>query len=197
MDERTANPQALSKLQVKDLGPVDGVWTIEYAKKANVLAQRFFQAGPSTPEFHMQSERHCHEVEEWLAEDWEDIPPITMEEVQCKLLEMRALAAPGPDGIMTQCLQASRAMLIPCLTELFSENAVVGSPPCLLEDCPSPNCTKTGRQLACRKGLQTDCPSKCPKQGCRKPNEGPHELHLGNPLPPVRLSAGLVLDSFH
>ena len=43
-------------------------------------------------------------VEEWLAEDWEDIPPITTEEVQWKLLEMRALAAPGLDGIMAQCL---------------------------------------------------------------------------------------------
>ena len=89
------------------------------AGKADVLAQRFFPAGPSTPEFQQRFERRCQEVEEWLEEDWEDIPPVTTEEVQWKLLEMHALAAPGPDGIMAQCLQALRVVLVPCLTELF------------------------------------------------------------------------------
>ena len=37
-------------------------------------------------------------------EEWEDIPPITQEEVQWKLLEMRALAALGPNEIMAQSL---------------------------------------------------------------------------------------------
>ena len=92
------------RLQVADLGPFDGVWTTNDVGKANVLAQRFFPAGPLTPEFQEQSERRPQEVEEWLAEDWEDIPPVTTEEVQRKLLEMQTLAAPGPDGIMAQCL---------------------------------------------------------------------------------------------
>ena len=107
------------RLQVEDLGPFDGKWTTDDAGKADVLAQRFFPAGPSTCEFQQRSERRRQEVEEWLAEDWEDIPSVTTEEVQRKLLEMRALAAPGQDGIMAQCLQASRAVLVPCLTELF------------------------------------------------------------------------------
>ena len=91
------------------------MWTIDDVGKADVLAQRFFPAGPSTPAFQQQSERRRQEVEEWLAEDWEEIPLVTTESRR-KLLEMRALAAPGLDGIMAQCLQASRAVLIPCLT---------------------------------------------------------------------------------
>ena len=107
------------RLHVADLGPVDGVWTTEDDGKAAMLAQRFFPAGPSTPEFQLRSERRRQEVEEWLAEEWEDVPIVTQEEVLRKLLEMQALAAPGPDGIMTQCLQASRSVMVPCLIELF------------------------------------------------------------------------------
>ena len=92
------------RLHVADLGPIEGVWTTEDDGKAAMLAQRFFPAGPSTPEFQLRSERRRQEVEEWLAEEWEDVPTVTQEEVLRKLLEMRALAAPGPDGIMAQCL---------------------------------------------------------------------------------------------
>ena len=42
---------------------------------------------------------------------------------------MRALAAPGQDGIMAQCLQASRAVLVPCLTELFQRMLQLGVHP--------------------------------------------------------------------
>ena len=87
--------------------------------KATMLAQRFFLAGPSTPAFHTRSERHRQEVEEWLTEEWEDVPTVTQEEVQWKLLKMWALAALGPDGIMAQCLQASKSVIVPCLAELF------------------------------------------------------------------------------
>ena len=117
------------RLQVADLGPVNGVWTTEDEGKAAVLAQRFFPAGPSTPEFQSRSERRRQEVEEWLAEAWEDIPMVTQEEVQQKLLEMRAFAAPGPDGILAQCLQASRSVIVPCLTELFHRMLQLGIHP--------------------------------------------------------------------
>ena len=93
------------KLQVHDLGPVDGAWTTEDEEKATVLAQRFFPSGPTTSEFQMRSTQHRQEVEDWLAEEWEDIPPVTLDEVERKLLEMRAYVAPGPDGIMAQCLR--------------------------------------------------------------------------------------------
>ena len=109
------------RLQVEDLGPFEGRSTTDDAGKANVLVQRFFPAGPSTHEFQRRSERRRQEVEEWLAEDWEGIPPVTTEEVQQKLLEMRAFATPGPDGIMAQCLQALSTVLFPRLTELFQQ----------------------------------------------------------------------------
>ena len=101
----------------------------EDAGKAEVLARRFFPTGPTTPEFQSRSDRRRQEVEDWLAEEWEDIPPVTHEEVQQKLLEMRALAAPGPDGIMAQCLQASRSVIVPCLTELFQRMLELGVHP--------------------------------------------------------------------
>ena len=69
------------RLHIRDLGPVDGVWTIEDNGKVAMLAQRFFPAGPSTPEFQLRSERRRQEVEEWLAEEWEDVPTVTQEEV--------------------------------------------------------------------------------------------------------------------
>ena len=64
-----------------------------------------------------------------MAEEWEEAPPITSDEVQRKLLEMRALAAPGPDGIMAQCLQASRSMIAPILSELFQSMLHLGFHP--------------------------------------------------------------------
>ena len=42
---------------------------------------------------------------------------------------MRAFAAPGPDGIMAQCLQASRLVLIPILSELFQRMLQFGIHP--------------------------------------------------------------------
>ena len=97
-------------------------------------------------------------MEEWLAEDWEDVPPVTMEEVERKLLEMHALAAPGPDGIMAQCLQALKTVLVPCLAELFQWMLQLGVPPRLVEDGPSPSGPKTGGRLACSKGATDRLP---------------------------------------
>ena len=101
----------------------------EDAGKAEVLAQRFFPAGPTTPEFQSRSDWRRQEVEDWLEEEWEDIPPVTQEEVQWKLFEMRALAAPSPNGIMAQCLQASRSVMVPCLTKLFQRMLELGVHP--------------------------------------------------------------------
>ena len=64
-----------------------------------------------------------------MAEEWEEAPPITSDEVQRKLLEMRALAAPGPDGIMAQCLQASRSVIVLILSELFQSMLHLGFHP--------------------------------------------------------------------
>ena len=117
------------KLHVADLGPVDGEWVTEDAGKAAVLARRFFPSGPTSLDFQTRSAQRRQEVEDWLAEEWEEAPPITSDEVQRKLLEMRALAAPGPDGIMAQCLQASRSVIVPILSELFQSMLHLGFHP--------------------------------------------------------------------
>ena len=93
-------------------------------------------------------------MEEWLAEDWEDIPPVTTEEVQRKLLEMRAFAAPGPDGIMAQCLQASRAVLVPCLTELFQRMLQLGVHPASWKTARVLPVPKPGADLHAAKGYR-------------------------------------------
>ena len=42
---------------------------------------------------------------------------------------MRALAAPGPNGIVAQCLQAARSVLTPILSELFQRMLQLGIHP--------------------------------------------------------------------
>ena len=122
--------------------------------KAAMLAQRFFPVGPSPPTFHTRFERHRQEVEEWLAEEWEDVPPVTQEEVQRKLLEMRALAAPGPDGIMAQCLQASRSVIVPCLAELFQRMLQLGVHPASWKTARVLPVPKPGADLQAAKGYR-------------------------------------------
>ena len=60
------------KLHVADLGPVDGEWVTEDAGKAAVLARRFFPSGPTSPYFQTRSTQRRQEVEDWLAEEWEE-----------------------------------------------------------------------------------------------------------------------------
>ena len=67
----------------------------------------------------MRSTQRQQMVEDWLADEWEDIPHVTSKDVQQKFLEMRALAALNSDRIMAQCLQASKSMPIPILCKLF------------------------------------------------------------------------------
>ena len=117
------------RLHVADLGPVAGAWTTEDQEKASVLAQRFFPSCPTTPDFQRSSAHRRQKVEDWLAEAWEDIPPISPEEVQKKLLEMRALAAPGPDGITARCLQESQSVVVPFLCRLFQQMLRLGFHP--------------------------------------------------------------------
>ena len=142
------------RLHIADLGPFDGVWVTEDAGKAEVLARRFFPTGPTTPEFQSRSDRRRQEVEDWLEEEWEDIPPVTQEEVQRKLLEMRALAAPGPDGIMAQCLQESRSVMVPCLTELFQRMLELGVHPASWKTTRVLPVPKPGADLHSAKGYR-------------------------------------------
>ena len=142
------------RLQVIDLGPVNGVWTTEDDGKAAMLAQRFFPASPSTPEFQSWSERRRREVEEWLAEAWEAIPMVTQEEVQQKLTEMRALAAPGQDGIMAQCLQALRLVIVPCTAKLFHRMLQLGIHPASWKTAHVLLVLKPGADLHLAKGYR-------------------------------------------
>ena len=70
------------RFHVANLGPVVGEWTTEDQGKASVPAQRVFPFGTTAPDFQRSSGHRRQEVEDWLTEAWEDIPPITLEEVQ-------------------------------------------------------------------------------------------------------------------
>ena len=76
----------------------------EDIEKAEVLAQRFFPSKPETETFKTQTHDRRAEVDGWLEEDWDAFPPVTTHEVSRKITEMRALVAPGPDGIVIRCL---------------------------------------------------------------------------------------------
>ena len=77
-----------------------------------------------------------------------------MEEVQRKLLEIRALTALGPDGIMAQCLQASRSMLVSCLTELFQWMLQLGVHPASWKTARVLPVPKPGADLHAAKGYR-------------------------------------------
>ena len=78
----------IKQLQVADLARSVECGLRRMMGKPEVFAQRFFYASPSKPKFQTRSERRCQEVEEWLAEAWEDILMVTQEEVKQKPLEM-------------------------------------------------------------------------------------------------------------
>ena len=135
-------------------------------------------------------------MEEWLEEDWEDIPPITTEEVQQKLLEMHALVAPRLDGIMAQCFQASRAMLVPCLTELFQWMLQLGVHPASWKTARVLPVPKLGADLHAAKGYKPIALLNV-QQGHGEPYEGPHELYPRDPRSLECLPARLSSDSLH
>ena len=88
------------RLHVEDLRSPQGDWVTEDAGKAEVLAHKFFPEGPQSASFQALSHRRHIAIQHWLSEGREDFPPITSSELQRKLVAMRALAAPGPDGIV-------------------------------------------------------------------------------------------------
>ena len=68
----------------------------EDAGKVEVRARSFFPTGPTTPEFQSRSDRRRQEVEDWLEEEWEDIPPVTQEEVQQEITRDAGPSSTGP-----------------------------------------------------------------------------------------------------
>ena len=64
------------------------------------------------------AQRH-EALQPWLANTGEDFPPITLREVQRKITEMQALAAPGPDGIVVRCIQEASATVVLILRTIF------------------------------------------------------------------------------
>ena len=107
------------RLHVEDLRSPQGDWVTEDAEKAKVLAHRFFPAGPQSASFQALSHRRYDAIQHWLSEGVEDFPPITFPEIRRKLVEMRAFAAPGPDGIVARCLQEASVTVVPILRNLF------------------------------------------------------------------------------
>ncbi|CAD7699049.1 unnamed protein product, partial [Ostreobium quekettii] len=93
------------RIQVADLQTGEEQWAVEDTAKASVLKARFFPEAPSSQEFCDLTETRRREVDSWLAEEWEAFPAIQELEVRRRILEMRAISAPGADGILAKCLQ--------------------------------------------------------------------------------------------
>ena len=117
------------RLRVKDLHTADGGWAMEDAAKADILQQRFFPSGRDSHEFQTHSSERRSQLEAWLAEGWEGFPPVTEQEVRRKLMSMRALAAPGPDGIVARCIQEAAPTLVPILCQMFQRMLADGVHP--------------------------------------------------------------------
>ncbi|CAD7700797.1 unnamed protein product, partial [Ostreobium quekettii] len=104
-------------------------WVVEDPDKARVLQARFFPEAPSTQEFRDLAETRREEVDSWLAEEWEAFPPIQEFEVRRRILEMRAVSAPGADGILAKCLQECSDSVTPVLQTIFDGLVRSGSHP--------------------------------------------------------------------
>ena len=107
------------RLHVADLRTQGGEWAKDDAEKATELARRFFPPGPSSGSFRELSAHRHEALQHWLTEEEEEFPPITVQEVQRKITEMQALAAPGPDGIVVRCIQKASTTVVPILRTIF------------------------------------------------------------------------------
>ena len=107
------------RLHVADLRTPGGEWAEDDGEKATELARRFFPPGPSSDSFCELTAQRQEALQHWLAQKGEAFPPITVQEVQRKITEMRAIAAPGPDGIVVQCIQEASASVVPILSTIF------------------------------------------------------------------------------
>lgn len=109
------------RLHVEDLCGPEDTWVEEDSAKAQLLAQRFFPSAPPSANFRQLTASRQDTLQTWLAPGWTGFPPITASEVSRHLLHLRAFAAPGPDGILPQCLRAAEPVLVPVLTRLFNQ----------------------------------------------------------------------------
>lgn len=117
------------RLHIGDLKTPQGDWVSEDETKAEVLAERFFPKGPSSTDFKRKIACYNNEVNQWISGTPATFPSVTVQEVSHKLLEMRAFAAPGPDGIITKCLQEAQESVVPILLGLFQRMLVEGVHP--------------------------------------------------------------------
>ena len=134
------------RLHVADLRTLHDDWATENSEKAKVLARRFFPLRPETEAFQVRTCERRNEMDRWLEEDWGEFPPITAMEVHRKIKEMRALAAPGPDGIVIQCLQETSSIVVPILCRIYQ---------CLLQEGTHPSMWRKAKVLPIPK-LGTD-----------------------------------------
>ena len=107
------------RLRVEGLHTADDGWAMEEATKAEILHQRFFPSGQDSQVFRTQTSQRSNEVEGWLTEGPRDFPAVTEQEVLRRVMAMRSLAAPRPDGIVARCVQEAASTLVPVLRQLF------------------------------------------------------------------------------
>ena len=117
------------RLKVEDLRTANDGWALEDATKAEILHQRFFPSGQDSQVFRTQTSQRSSEVEVWLTEGTRDFPAVTEQEVMRRVMAMRSLAAPGPDGIVARCVQEAASTLVPVLCQLFQQMLEAGVHP--------------------------------------------------------------------
>ncbi|CAD7700019.1 unnamed protein product [Ostreobium quekettii] len=134
------------RIQVADLQTDEEQWAVEDSDKASVLQARFFPRAPSSQEFRDRTATRRAEIDAWLATEWGDFPLIQESEVRRRILEMRAVSAPGADGILAKCLQECSDSITPVLQAIF--NGLIRSDDVLIWDIVSSTEGTPGRVQA-------------------------------------------------
>ena len=150
--QRLVKPR--QRLWVEDLQTSPSTMASSVTEKAEILASRFFPAPGRSPEFRQGTIARHREVTEWLDMGWQSIPDVTPQEVRAKLVMMRALSAPGPDGIVIKCLQEAQDTVVPILCGIFQTLLRTGTHPALWKVARVLPIPKPGADLHQAKGYR-------------------------------------------
>ena len=142
------------RIQVADLQTRDDQWAVEDHDKANLLRTRFFPEAPATQDFRDMTEIRKQEVDSWLTGEWEPFPPIQESEIRRRIIEMRAISAPGEDGILAKCLQECCDSVTPVLKVIFDGLVHSGSHPFAWRAAKVVPIPKPGGDLSLAKGYR-------------------------------------------
>jgi ribonuclease HI len=142
------------RLQVADLHVDEDQWAVEDSDKAEVLRARFFPEPPTSQAFQEATVSRKREVESWLSAGGGEFPHVQEFEVKRKLLEMRAVSAPGADGILAKCLQECSGSVTPVMQAIFNLLVCSGTHPATWRAAKVVPIPKPGGDLSVAKGYR-------------------------------------------